>query len=680
MASAQGSVLSSDYGLYAYTEYNITSTDTQVTLTVTKAVVKTSKSSIGLNSISGTYSGDGQTTLSVSGKQMRNSAAVTMFEGFTWTWDKGHDSSIKTISFSITHNSTSTATFTVEVPALVSYTITYNGNGSTGGTAPSSQTKYFNEALTLRTNSYTKTGYNFSKWNTNSGGTGTNYNNGASYTTNAAAILHAQWTAQTYTISFHANGGTAGTTTSLTRTYGTSFTIPATAIPTRNSYNFLGWSASSTATTPTYTHTNITSGTCTISAYNSDSTGPDTLYAVWKQAASQPTISQLQVIRVQDASSTTETNEGRYLRISFTYTSGKLNSSSSYATPTCTIEIDTIKKLDDVSITAGANKTYTVTYGTYSTDSQHTIKVTLTDDYGTATKTTTVSTSIYPIDLVGNGTNVYMGIMTPAKSGQILTLPDGVKVSGDITATSLNGITIPTSLSFTDTKVTVSAVTPSTSTNYYPVFRTPTAGQNVGLPTSETIDLKANAYIRFQILQGTTSAEGKSQILLGNGNATGTNANSKGYITMYTASTGYTTLGCANHTGSVSITFPAQTGTVALTSQLHSHNYYSGAWAATSSAATNVQLTEILTLPAGTYLIVVNSPYVNTANLTVALSINNTTNVNTTVTFRSGAYTQSANIVQLTAQSTVKAISQSSTSVSLTYTERGGIKAVRLCD
>lgn len=107
--------------------------------------------------------------------------------------------------------------------------------------------------------------------------------------------------------------------------------------------------------------------------------------------------------------------------------------------------------------------------------------------------------------------------------------------------------------------------------------------------------------------------------------------------------------------------------------------YYSGAWAAESSAATGTQLTEILTLPKGTYLIVVNSPYVNTANLTVALSINNTTNANTTVTFRTGAYTQSANIVQLTAQSTVKAISQSSASVSLTYTERGGIKAIRLC-
>jgi PKD domain/Listeria-Bacteroides repeat domain (List_Bact_rpt)/Bacterial Ig domain len=79
------------------------------------------------------------------------------------------------------------------------YTISYNGNGNTGGTAPANQTKTHGVNLTLATNSgaLVKTGSTFAGWNTAANGSGTNYATGATYTANAAVTLYAKWTLNT---------------------------------------------------------------------------------------------------------------------------------------------------------------------------------------------------------------------------------------------------------------------------------------------------------------------------------------------------------------------------------------------------------------------------------------------------------------------------------------------------
>ncbi len=76
------------------------------------------------------------------------------------------------------------------------YTVTYNGNGSTEGTAPVNQTKIHNVDLELATNSgkLKKTGYAFEGWNTNSAGTATDYAVGSTYVANANLNLFAKWT------------------------------------------------------------------------------------------------------------------------------------------------------------------------------------------------------------------------------------------------------------------------------------------------------------------------------------------------------------------------------------------------------------------------------------------------------------------------------------------------------
>ncbi|MGL5017409.1 MAG: InlB B-repeat-containing protein, partial [Luteolibacter sp.] len=75
------------------------------------------------------------------------------------------------------------------------YTVSYLGNGNSGGTVPSNQTKTQGVNLVLATNTgnLSKTGFVFSGWNTAADGSGTAYAAGATYTGNAALTLHARW-------------------------------------------------------------------------------------------------------------------------------------------------------------------------------------------------------------------------------------------------------------------------------------------------------------------------------------------------------------------------------------------------------------------------------------------------------------------------------------------------------
>ncbi len=93
------------------------------------------------------------------------------------------------------------------------YTITYSANDGSG-TLPSSDTykyKIHGTALTLGTNSLTRTGYTANGWNTNTSGTGTHYASGGSYSTNASDTLYADWTPQVSTIKVQIKTSTDGT-------------------------------------------------------------------------------------------------------------------------------------------------------------------------------------------------------------------------------------------------------------------------------------------------------------------------------------------------------------------------------------------------------------------------------------------------------------------------------------
>ena len=150
------------------------------------------------------------------------------------------------------------------------WTVSYNNNGGTGTIA--NQTKTYGKALTLSNGSgFSKTGYILKSWNTNSAGTGTTYNLGASYTGNAALLLYAKWQIDTYTIYYNKN--TTDTVSNMpnnqTKTYGKTLALSSN-IPTRAGYGFQGWATSANGEVVYAAGANYTA--------NNNAT----LYAVWK--------------------------------------------------------------------------------------------------------------------------------------------------------------------------------------------------------------------------------------------------------------------------------------------------------------------------------------------------------------------------------------------------------------
>ena len=61
--------------------------------------------------------------------------------------------------------------YTYTIPALASYTIKYNANGSGASGAPGNQTKYYGKPLTLSSTVPTRSGYKFLGWALTSGAT-----------------------------------------------------------------------------------------------------------------------------------------------------------------------------------------------------------------------------------------------------------------------------------------------------------------------------------------------------------------------------------------------------------------------------------------------------------------------------------------------------------------------------
>ena len=101
------------------------------------------------------------------------------------------------ITFPYTHGQTANFNLYAQWTAdVATYTVTFNGNTSTGGST-AAQTASSSTALT--TNGFTKTGHTFAGWNTAANGSGTAYAAGANYAFSADVTLYAQWTATAVT-------------------------------------------------------------------------------------------------------------------------------------------------------------------------------------------------------------------------------------------------------------------------------------------------------------------------------------------------------------------------------------------------------------------------------------------------------------------------------------------------
>ena len=130
------------------------------------------------------------------------------------------------------------------------YKIAFNNNGGTG--SMDTITCTYDKDCTLTKNAFTKTGYTFAGWSKTSTGS-IEYTNGSTVknlATSGSMTLYAKWTANTYTVSYNANGGT-GTMSKTTCTYDTNCTLAANSF-TKTGYTFASWTKDS-ATGTAYT-------------------------------------------------------------------------------------------------------------------------------------------------------------------------------------------------------------------------------------------------------------------------------------------------------------------------------------------------------------------------------------------------------------------------------------------
>lgn len=263
----------SSYYVECYVDYTTSTSNTAVTISVTSMSLH---HTIGWkDSFTYTYWTSG--TLQSGDSHINNSTSVTnkQYSGNGTTQVLGGQSkSFKrtTSAYTIvlhgrmrTHSTNYDGSANITVPALASYAISYNGNGSTGGST-AGQTKYYGINLTLRANGFSRTGYEFWHWNTASNNTGTTYNASASYTGNSALTLYAIWNPIIY---YDDNGGSGGPV-SQTKTYGQNLMLAVT-IPTRQNYEFIGWNTAADGSGTSYAPGDV---------YTADTT--TNLYAQWR--------------------------------------------------------------------------------------------------------------------------------------------------------------------------------------------------------------------------------------------------------------------------------------------------------------------------------------------------------------------------------------------------------------
>ena len=372
---------------------------TQFTVTVNaewKTYYTGAKTNYGMDATSG-----GQTKTISSFGTSRSSGSTS----FTGTYSiSGNGSATKTITVAFRNyntdngqTATKNITFNVAVPAWTSYVVKYNANGGTG--APSNQTKWKDQTLTLSSTKPTRTGYSFLGWSTVGWATTATYSAGGSYTANSAATLYAVWKAYTYTVKYNANGGT-GAPGNQTKTYGQTLTLSTTK-PTRTNYNFKGWATSASATTATYA-----------SGANYTNNAAVTLYAVWELAYVKPTLTNVVVERCDQNGIVID--DGTYAKVSFDWTTFKTATSASIEWVSS--ENGAVPSLLNLTLSGtSGNVLQIIGDGELNLDFTYSVTLKVTDAGGTTTMSKTLSGFHFPIDILNGEVGVGVSIGKPAE-------------------------------------------------------------------------------------------------------------------------------------------------------------------------------------------------------------------------------------------------------------------------
>jgi len=168
-----------------------------------------------------------------------------------------------------------------------SYTVTYNGNNHTSGTAPTdNNSPYLNGSIVtvLGPNTLTKTNSVFLGWATTHNATLAQYTLGSKFILTGNTTLYAVWgptNTPFYAVTYNGNNNTNGTVPVDASVYSQGVSVNVATNPgdlIRYGYTFMGWATTSSAPTPTYAVNGSTTNPYSFNmpAYNV------ILYAVWK--------------------------------------------------------------------------------------------------------------------------------------------------------------------------------------------------------------------------------------------------------------------------------------------------------------------------------------------------------------------------------------------------------------
>ncbi|MBN8460800.1 MAG: InlB B-repeat-containing protein [Verrucomicrobia bacterium] len=169
-------------------------------------------------------------------------------------------------------------------------TVTYDGNGSDGGsipTDPGSPYTYGGTATVVGAGTMTRTGFNFNGWNTAANGTGTDYSPAATFTIENNTTLYAKWIpVGSYTLTYNGNGNTTGSVpVDANNPYlgGSTVTVLGnTGALTKLSYSFSGWNTAADGNGTTYNPADTFAINADTTLYARWTPGPD---YIWNDAA-----------------------------------------------------------------------------------------------------------------------------------------------------------------------------------------------------------------------------------------------------------------------------------------------------------------------------------------------------------------------------------------------------------
>lgn len=344
----------------AQTNYGMSATSGGVTKVISSFGTKRSS---GSGSFTGTYS--------ISGNGAATKSITVTFKNYEED-SKGN----------VTKSASKSVSFNVSVPAWTSYKVTYNANGGSG--APGAQTKWKDQTLTLSSTKPTRTGYSFQGWALTKADADAGtwyYQPGGSCGKNENLALYAVWKANTYKVTFNANGGT-GAPSAQTKTYGQTLTLSSTK-PTRTNYTFKGWATSASATTAAYSAGG---------SYTSNSAV--TLYAVWELSYKKPSITNTSITRSEDGST-----------ISIV-----CNWSTFVNATTATILIESSSSSVSYPITlSGTSGTINKQYSGFNPELAYSVRVTVADSTDDWSVAKTLPGMIFAIDFMAGGKGAAVG-------------------------------------------------------------------------------------------------------------------------------------------------------------------------------------------------------------------------------------------------------------------------------